>query len=657
MRSRLDLEPPSLIRYLTPAARLADAILRATFLEGGFPQALTRNPSLVVVHGVRVADASTLHAAAQDLLGGDEDDTYSLDATVRDWTDLTSVRPDRVERLLVEASVSTRTMIVFCRTRTEVPAVVGTVADALLPLASHGAPLAELVEEIGKFLPDDALVTRLANLPLSYLNLVVRPGMSRERMWSVAGRLRRTVRESDEAKQNPSDAKRRKARAAASPASAPTDGHPERLEDMPGMGEAQRWGLSLAADLARYRDGSLPWCDLENGVILHGPPGTGKTLFARALAGSCGVPLFSHSFASWQAKGHLGDLLKALRAAFDEARKAAPCVLFVDELDSVGSRDEPLGDNTAYQRQVVNGFLECLDGAVGRGGVVVVGATNKLDAIDPAILRPGRLGRIVEVQLPDLLGRVGIVRHHLRGDLAEVDLSGLADESGEVSGAVLAQLVREARAAARRESRPLTEADLWAAVPKGTELSEASFRRVCVHEAGHLVVGLELSAVSGLIPTGASVRGHLRHGRENKTDFRVVEGVDRTRECVEATLMVFLAGMAAEEVILGSRGDVSGGSAEADLVRATRLARSAEQSLGLGERLSSVPKDAAATSADDPDLSRRVERLLVRCLTEAKLVVERRRVDIERVAAQLFEAKKFDLEDGTVSPDDSVAPP
>lgn len=653
MRSRLDLEPPSLIRYLTPAARLADAVLRATFVEGGFPQALTRDPSLVVVHGVRVADASTLHAAAQDLLGGDNDDTYSLDATVRDWTDLTSVRPDRVERLLVEASVSTRTTILLCRTRTEVPAVVASVADAVLPLASRGVPLAELVEDIGKFPPDDALVSRLSKLPLSYLNLVVRPGMSLERMWAISGRLRRTVGDSDGAKRKPSDAKRGKAKFAANAASAPTDGHPERLEDMPGMGEAQRWGLSVAADLARYRDGSLPWCDLENGAILHGPPGTGKTLFARALAGSCGVPLFSHSFASWQAKGHLGDLLKALRAAFDEARKAAPCVLFVDELDSVGSRDEPLGDNSSYQRQVVNGLLEALDGAVGRGGVIVVGATNKLDAIDPAILRPGRLGRIVEVQLPDLLGRVGIVRHHLRADLAEVDLSGLANEVGEVSGAVLAQLVREARAAARRESRPLTEADLWAAVPKGTELSEASFRRACVHEAGHLVVGLELAPISGLVPTGAAVRRHLRHGKENKTDFRIDEGFDRTRECVEATLMVFLAGMAAEEVLLGSRGDVSGGSADADLVRATKLARSAERSLGLGERLSSVPKDASANSADDPDLPRRVERLLTRCLTEAKLIVERRRPDVERVAVRLAEANAFLVTDD-VFPDGSI---
>ncbi len=642
MSRRLDITPNSIAGRLMPATRIADELLRATFTEGRFPQALSRTASLVVVYGIRPDDAAVLNLAAQDLIGGTEDDAWSVDAKVRDWTDLEGQRPDYIQRLLNEASVATRTMIVLCTKRSEVPAVVATVADAVLPLASRTAVVECFVEEIGKFRADEALVRRLSALPLTYLNLVLRPGASRERMWTVAGRLRRTASGNGDGKAKPHGQKQRRTPEVIRPVSPSGDGHPERLEDLHGMGEGQRWGLSLAADLARYRGGALPWCDIENGAILHGPPGTGKTLFARALAGSCGIPLFSHSFASWQAKGHLGDLLKALRAAFDEARKCAPCVLFIDELDSVGSRDEPVGDHSSYQRQVVNGLLESLDGTVGRGGVVVLGATNKLDSIDPAILRPGRLGRIVEIQLPDLQGRLGILRHHLRGELADVDLGGLADEVGGASGAVLAQLVREARAAARRESRPLSEADLWAAVPKGVELTEASFRRACVHEAGHLVVGMELAPVSGLVPTGACVRRHVRHGKANRTDFRMVEGFDRTRECVEAILMVFLAGMAAEEVILGSRGDVSGGSADADLVRATRLARSAERSLGLGERLSSVPKEDLA-AGDDPDLPNRVERLLSTCLAEARLIVERRRDEVGALSAKLAELGTVDL--------------
>ena len=645
MYRRLDVDPDSNGLRLLPAARIADELLRATFIQGGFPEALSRTASLVVVYGIRPDDAAILNLAAQDLIGGTDDDAWSVEARVRDWTDLESQRPDHVQCLLNEASVATRTVIVLCRKRGDVPTVVKAVADAVLPLADRKRTVEAFVEEIGKILPDQPLVNRLSALPLTYLNLVLRPGTSREHMWAVAGRLRRTVGANGDAKPGSKGDRRGKKVASTQPLPATGDGHPEILEDLPGMGEARRWGLSLAADLVRYRDGSLPWSDIENGAVVHGPSGTGKTLFARALAGSCGVPLFSHSFASWQAKGHLGDLLKALRAAFDEARKAAPCVLFIDELDSVGSRDEPLGDHVSYQRQVVNGLLECLDGTVGRGGVVVVGATNRISAIDPAVLRPGRLGRIVEVSLPDIDGRIGILRHHLRGDLADVDLQGLADEIGEASGAVLAQVVREGRAAARREARPLLEVDLLNALPKGTELSDASFRRACVHEAGHLVVGLELASVSGLAPTGASVRRRLRHGKENNTDFRVVEGFDRTRESMEATLMVFLAGLAAEEVVLGSRGTVSGGSSDADLVRATRLALSGERSLGLGERLSSVPKDAIAASDGDPDLLRRIERLLARCLTEAKLIVERRRPDVERVAARLAETNAFLLAD------------
>lgn len=335
----------------------------------------------------------------------------------------------------------------------------------------------------------------------------------------------------------------------------------------------------------------------------------------------------------------MGDMLKAMRAAFDEARKAAPCVLFVDELDSVGSREEPVGEHASYQRQVVNGFLECLDGTVGRAGVVVVGATNNLNAIDPAVLRPGRFGRHIQVELPDAEGRVGILQHHLRGEPVEVDLTSLAEDIGEVSGAVLAQLVREARAAARRAGRDLREIDLADAVPKGVLLSEAAFRRVCVHEAGHVVVGGELASVSGFVPTMATVRRRVRSGDEFRTELNVIEGFDTTRESVEATIVMLLAGVAAEEVLLGSRGSGSGGAADADLVRATQLAQSAERSLGLGKRLSSVPMGTSPAENDALGLAGRVEQLLSKCLREAKAHVQRRRAEVESVAKELSDER------------------
>jgi SpoVK/Ycf46/Vps4 family AAA+-type ATPase len=632
----------SLAGRLIPVARIADDLLRATFVEGGCGHVFEDRPGIFVVHGVRPADGSTVHQAALELIGGTMEASFPLNATVRDWTDPPRLRSNFVEHVLLEASTSTRPTIIFCHTRKKVPAVVASVADAIVRLADSRKVIADFAEKIDGAPLDDAMVCRLARLPLAYLNLVLRPGMTRERMWTVAGRLRRHAADAEiGGTKNASGHKDGKPAAGLLTQEPQDKGHPERLEDLSGMDEARSWGLSLAADLAEHAAGTLPWCDIESGVLLHGPPGTGKTMFAQALAGSCGVRLQVHSVAAWQAKGHLGDMLKAMRGAFDEARKSGPSILFIDELDSVGSRDEPLGDHASYQRQVVNGLLECLDGAVDRGGVVVVGATNNVGAIDRAVLRPGRLGRLVEVRLPDLAGRIGILRHHLRGDLLDADLAGIADEIGEASGATLAQIVRETRSAARRERRAIAEADLWRAVPSGVLLSAKAFRRLCVHEAGHVTVGHELAPMSGLVPTRATVRRRMRHGNEHQTEFSVVEGFDQTLASVEAHIAVLLAGLAAEEVLLGSRGSGSGGTAEADLVRATQLAATAERSLGLGGRLFSVPSGQTmasdASAGDDPGLRQRVEHVLARCLREAKLVIERKRDDVEAVAERLAE--------------------
>ncbi|WP_182084434.1 AAA family ATPase [Aureimonas sp. ME7] len=649
MRDRLDFSdmPTSLAGRLTPSARVADALLHQTLGDGGCDRLLGGEASLAVIHGIKPIDGPVLCDAVSDLVGCTGKSVVQINASGRDWTDPSNQRTGYVERLLVDVSVSTRPMVVLCHRRTEVPGVVATVADAVLRVAGRREAIAAVVRDLAGFHPDDRLVSWLERLPISYLNLAIRPGTTADRMWRIAGRLRRHP---------PEDGRRRgPAKLAVSNAEKPAtlsigaskNVVPERLEDLPGMGEAQRWGLALAADLVEYRAGSLPWSDIENGMLLHGPPGTGKTLFAKALAGSCGVPLHSHSVAAWQSRGHLGDLLKAMRAAFAEAGKTAPCVLFVDELDSVGSRDEPLGDHASYQRQVVNGLLECLDGAAQRDGVVVIGATNKPAVIDPAVLRPGRLGRHIEIRLPDIGGRVGILKHHLRGELPKADLTMLADEVGEVSGAALAQLVREARAAARRERRPLSEADLWAAVPRGVHLSTEAFRRLCLHEAGHVVVGMELATLAGIVPVGATVRRRMRHGNEHRTEFRIVEGFDATRESFEANVVVLLAGLAAEETILGSRGVGSGGTADADLVRATQLVAQSEFAMGFGERLHSVPTatatEAASRAGGDPIVGERIELVLSRCLREAKLIIERRRDEVERFASMLSETARVTL--------------
>ena len=175
------------------------------------------------------------------------------------------------------------------------------------------------------------------------------------------------------------------------------------LYQMAGYGEAASWGLQLAEDIAAWQAGLIDWEDVDRGAVLFGKPGCGKTTYGRVLAETCGIPIIEASSATWQAMGHLGDMLKAMRRTFKLASKKAPCILFIDEFDAFGDRSSnSAGDNLDYKRQVIDGLLECLDPPGGRPGVVVVAATNFPDVIDPALLRPGRLERLIGIPLFDV---------------------------------------------------------------------------------------------------------------------------------------------------------------------------------------------------------------------------------------------------------------
>ncbi|MHA6685405.1 AAA family ATPase [Mesorhizobium sp. A556] len=422
----------------------------------------------------------------------------------------------------------------------------------------------------------------------------------------------------------------------------PVDSGPT-LDDLHGMGEAGEWGRELAVDLADWRAGKIPWSDVERGILLSGAPGTGKTTFAGALARTCDVTLIVGSFAKWQASGtgHLGDMLGAMRKAFDEAKTKAPSILFVDELDSVGDREKFRGDNASYGVQVVNAFLECVDGIDGREGVVIVGACNNPAAIDAAVLRPGRLDRHVVIPLPDASGREGILRWHLQTALADEDLSHVIERTEGASGAALEQLIRQARRTARRARRDMRLRDLAEELPALVPVPAATLWRTAVHEAGHAVVGLAAgsrwkivrAAVAQAIPdTGVP---HQAGGVLWEDDSRYTMSADDYR----ARIIRGLGGLAAEEILFGSRTDGGGGIPGSDLYNATIAAAAMETSMGLGGSLaylsSYAPEELLHLVQYDHVSRMRVERTLDECYEEAKKIARERRPDVERLARAL----------------------
>ncbi|MDT0684512.1 ATP-binding protein [Roseicyclus sp. F158] len=262
------------------------------------------------------------------------------------------------------------------------------------------------------------------------------------------------------------------------------------LEEIGGDTPTHQAARDLVTDLAAWRRGEAQWTELSASLHLEGEPGSGKTLLARAIAASARVPLVEGSFGNWQSGGHLGDMLREMRRTFSQAASRRPCVLFVDEVDAAGSRESQDRHAESYRRQVVNQFLQEIDNLRRGEGVLLIGATNHKDALDPAILRPGRfdlhhsLGRPTQVQILHMLRRA-------LPEATEPDLAMLARVFSGETPAMIDAAIRAAKAQARRSGQLLRIQTLIAARPP---VLEGYDRRIAIHECGHAIVASLLGA-------------------------------------------------------------------------------------------------------------------------------------------------------------------
>ena len=403
---------------------------------------------------------------------------------------------------------------------------------------------------------------------------------------------------------------------------------------------------------------------MPRGVLLVGPPGTGKTLLARATAGEAGVPFFSLSGSEF-VEMFVGVGASRVRDLFDQAKKEAPSIIFIDEIDAIGGRRAGAGSVGSHEEreQTLNQLLAEMDGFESTRGVIVMAATNRPEILDPALLRPGRFDRQINVDLPDLVGREEIVRiHAAQVTLApEVDLATVARITPGFSGADLANVVNEAALLAARRGRDAVEmVDFDEAIERVVAGSERRTRAmnpqekqvVAVHEAGHALVASLLPGTDPVHKVTIVPRGRaLGYTWQRPTEDRYL----LSQPELEARLAVLLGGRAAEALTFGQ---VSTGAAD-DLTRATDLARRMATEYGMSPslgpvRLAADPQVAhfggpqGLDSRVSPQTSARVDaetqRIVEQALGRAWDLLDRHAAALKTLADRLYQEETVDGE-------------
>ncbi len=430
------------------------------------------------------------------------------------------------------------------------------------------------------------------------------------------------------------------------------------FEDVAGIDEAKQELEEIVEYLKDPHKFQRLGGKIPKGCLLIGPPGTGKTLLARAIAGEANVPFFTISGSDF-VEMFVGVGASRVRDMFEQGKKNAPCIIFIDEIDAVGRhRGAGLGGGNDEREQTLNQLLVEMDGFESNEGVILIAATNRPDVLDPALLRPGRFDRQVTVPNPDILGREKILKVHMRKvPLApDVDPRVIARGTPGFSGAVLANVVNEAALlAARTSKRVVTMADFEAAKDKvmmGAErrsmvMSEEEKKNTAYHEAGHAIVAVEMPAADPLHKVTIIPRG-LALGSTWSLPER--DPLCLSKAYYEATLAFYFGGRVAEQLVYGEENLNTGASG--DIKGATDMARRMVTEWGFSEKLGPLRytdnqeevflghsvtqhknvSDATARMIDDE-----IRRIIDEAEKTAREILTSKRGDLDRLAQALLD--------------------
>ena len=436
------------------------------------------------------------------------------------------------------------------------------------------------------------------------------------------------------------------------------------FSDVAGMDEEKEEVKELVDFLKTPKKFADMGAKIPRGVLLVGPPGTGKTLLARAVAGEANVPFYSISGSEF-VEMFVGVGAGRVRDMFKKAKQTAPCIIFIDEIDAVGrQRGTGMGGGHDEREQTLNQLLVEMDGFSGNEGIIVLAATNRPDVLDPALLRPGRFDRQIQVANPDKRARSQILKVHARNKrfTPDVNFDNIAQRTPGFSGAELSNVLNEAALLAVRQGHDLiTMADIDEAVDrvmggpakKSRKYTEKERRLVAYHEAGHALIGLTLEDANKvqkvtIVPRGQAGGYNLMTPKE-ETYFQ-------TKSQLKATISGYMGGRVAEEVFFG---DVSSG-AHNDIEQATRIARMMVTELGMSE-LGPIQYDSengqvflgrdytqrsnthSGQIAYEIDVQ--VRKIIDECYQEATNIVEQHKEKLICIAEALLEHETLSGED------------